>query len=251
MSGASSRVKVLSFPPVDDLTLAATLRCCVRAEGHIVLCTNIAGDTSAVKLPDFKPVFGASDCFKIVNVVGSKFGDLAQVLRAVENGTSVDGTFFGSFSLLSSCSDNFVVVVAALDSVVTAYTARLKNFIKSPPDSDKYTNPQIVITSFLAFDKLANKNDSPINEISLLPPELRALIPTIPRVSSLNRAVLGNLLTQPDVSNPDLFQFSSRALGHAWLRVQPDLHEAVKDALNTLDPTGNLVAPTLKAILKQ
>ena len=103
MSGAGSRVEVFSFPPVDDLTLAATLRCCVRAEGHIVLYTNISRDTSAVKLPDFKPVFEASDCFKIVNVVGSKFGDLAKVLRAVEKGITVDGTFFRSFFLSHYC----------------------------------------------------------------------------------------------------------------------------------------------------
>jgi hypothetical protein len=102
VSGASRRVKILSFPPVDDLTLAATLRCCVRADGHIVLYTNISGDTSAVKLPDLKFVFEASDCFKIVNVVGSHFGDLAQVLRAVDDGISVNGTFFGSF-FLSLC----------------------------------------------------------------------------------------------------------------------------------------------------
>ena len=98
MSGARRRVKVLPLPPVDDLTIAATLRCCVRTGGHIVLYTDISGDTSAINLPDFKPVFEDSDCFKVVNVVGSQFGDLEQVLRAVGRGTSVDGTLALCFS---------------------------------------------------------------------------------------------------------------------------------------------------------
>ena len=123
------------------------------------------GDTSAVKLPDFKPVFEASDCFKVVNVVGSQFGKCYVLLR------------------------------------------------EAP----------LLMVRWLCV-------------LSLCCP---------------NRAVLSNLLTQPEVDNPDLFQFSSRALGHAWRRVQPDLHEAVKDALTTLDPSGKLAATTLKAILKQ
>ena len=98
MSGASRRVKVVYFPPVNDLTLAATLRCCVRAEGHIILSTDIPGETTTVlKSAEFKPVFSPQECIEVVKVVGSQFGDLSQVLRAVEDGTSVDGTFFGLF----------------------------------------------------------------------------------------------------------------------------------------------------------
>ena len=128
----------------------------------------------------------------------------------------------------------FVVVVAALNSVVETYIARLTNFINMPPVSTMYTQPQIVVTSFLAFDHLANSNDSPINQVDLFPPELEALIPTVPRVYSLNRAVLSNLLTQPHVVKPNLFQFSSRALGHAWRRAKPDVQKAFNDALMCL-----------------
>ena len=66
-----------------------------------------------------------------------------------------------------------------------------------------------------------------------------------------DRAVLSNLLTQPDVTNPDLYQFSSRALGHAWKSVRPDVEKAFKDALKALDPSGKVVASTLETVLKQ